>query len=135
MNANNFTDNSVKVYRFTPIKFNKHDTIYQGIETNPGNSFITELVKVEKFQGFSKAYNLGLYFRIKDQSSWSKSTQVTGMWKTTLKETFYGDFRQNQTRTLLIFKISAENQVLTVYEYPRGYYPNRNVIDLLINSI
>jgi len=124
-----------KVFRFSPIKFNKHDTIYQAQSNNPNDSFITELVKIEKFQGYSKAYNLGLYFRIKNATSWAKSKQVTGLWKTTRKGAFYGDFRDGTTKTLLMFKIDDESNDLTVYEYPKGYNPPRNVIDLLINTI
>jgi hypothetical protein len=135
MNAFNITDNIKRVYRFIPIKFNKNDTIYQGLDSNSGNSFITPLVKVEKFQGYSNAYNLGLYFRIKDQSSWSKSKQITGMWKTNRKETFYGDIKDNERKTLLIFKICPDSQVLTIYEYLTGYYPNRSVIDSIVSQI
>lgn len=134
MTANNTIDKA-KTYRFNPIKFNKHDTIYQGIEDNPKDSFVTELVKIEKFQGYSKAYNLGSYFRIKNETSWAKSKQVTGLFKTTRKDAFYGDLKDSSTKTLLIFLIDQEGHELTVYEYPKGYYPSRTVIDNLINSI
>ena len=132
--ANNTTD-TPRVYRFNPIKFNKHDTVYQGFESNPKDSFITDLVKIEKFQGYSNAHNLGLYFRIKDQTSWAKSKQITGLWKTTRKEAFFGDFRESTSKTLLAFKIDPESHELRVYEYPRGYYPNRNVIDCIIRGL
>lgn len=122
-------------YRFYPIKFNKHDTIYQAIEENPKDSFLTEQVKVEKFQGYSKAYNIDLYFRIKDAKSWAKSKQITGFWKTMRKGAFYGDFKEGAMKTLLMFKIDDESQELTVWEYSRGYYPHRATIDLLINQI
>jgi hypothetical protein len=122
-------------FRFYPIKFNKHDTIYQAIEGNPKDSFITEQVKIEKFQGYSKAHNIELYFRIKNATSWAKSKQITGLWKTTQKGTFYGDFKEGTIKTLLIFKIDQESQELTVYVYPKGFNPYRNTIDLLINGI
>jgi len=131
----NTIDNAPKVYRFSPIKFNKHDTIYQAQPSNPNDSFITELVKIEKFQGYSKAYNLGLYFRIKDQTSWAKSKQITGLFKTPIKGAFYGNIKEATTKTLLMFKICDESHELTVYEYPKGYNPHRNVIDELINQI
>jgi hypothetical protein len=120
---------------FNPIKFNKHDTIYQANEDNPKNSFLTESVKIEKFQGYSKAYNLDLYFRIKDATSWAKSKKITGLWKTNQKGTFYGDFIEGSIKTLLIFKIDHESHVLTVYVYPKGYNPHRNTIDFLICRI
>jgi hypothetical protein len=134
MQTNNTTDKP-RLFKFSSIKFNKHDTIYKAQPNNPKDSFITELVKIEKFQGYSNAYNLGLYFRIKDQSSWSKSKQITGLFKTTRKGAFYGNIKGGTTKTLLLFKIDHESHDLTVYEYPKGYNPHRNVIDLLINTI
>lgn len=122
-------------FKFYPIKFNKHDTIYQAFENNPKDSFLTEQVKIEKFQGYSKAYNLDLYFRIKDAPSWAKSKQITGLWKTSQKGAFYGDFKEGAIKTLLMFKIDDESNELTVYLYPKGYNPHRNTIDLLINRI
>jgi hypothetical protein len=135
MRANNTTDNAPKVYQFNPIKFNKHDTIYQGQPENPKGTFITELVKIEKFQGYSNAYNLGLYFRIRDNSSWAKSKQITGLFKTPIKGAFYGNIKEGATISLLLFRINHESHELTVYEYPKGYNPHRNVIDLLITTI
>ena len=131
----NTTDNKPRLFRFSPIKFNKHDTIYQAFEDNPKDTFITELVKVEKFQGYSNAYNLGLYFRIRDASSWAKSKQITGLFKTPIKGAFYGNIKEGATISLLLFKIDPESHELTVYEYPKGYNPHRNVIDELINQI
>jgi hypothetical protein len=134
MKANN-TNDKPRLFRFSPIKFNKHDTIYYAQMNNPKDSFITELVKIEKFQGYSNAYNLGLYFRIKDQSSWSKSKQITGLFKTTRKGVYYGNIKEGATKTLLLFKIEHESNELTVFEYPKGYNPHRNVIDNLIYTI
>jgi len=131
----NKTNDKPRLFRFTAIKFNKHDTIYQAQPENPKDSFITEFVKIEKFQGYSNAYNLGLYFRIKDQSSWSKSKQITGLFKTTRKVAFYGNIKEGTTKTLLLFKIDHEGNELTVFEHPKGYNPHRNVIDNLIYTI
>lgn len=134
MQANNTIDKA-RIFRFNAIKFNKHDTIYQGIEDNAKDSFVTELVKIEKFQGYSNAHNLDLYFRIKDAPSWAKSKRVTGLWKTTRKEAFYGDIKELSIKTLLIFLIGSHGDDLTVYVYPTGYNPSRAVIDNLINTI
>ena len=136
MRANNTpqTPEPIK-HKFVVVKYNKHDTIYQLTFGNPETEIIKQNAKVEVFQKFSNAYNLGLYFRVKTASSWSKSKAVTGMFKTMRLNHFYGDFKDNMTKTLLLFKIDEERQVLTVYEYPNGYYPNRTTIDGLINSI
>ena len=122
-------------HNFEVVKYNKHDTIYQLCFGQLTNELVTQTVKIEKFQGFSKAYNLGLYFRIKNATSWAKSKQITGLWKTTRLNHFYGDFKQNEIKTLLLFKIDPESQTMCLYQYPKGYYPHRKVIDSLINQI
>lgn len=130
-----FTKGNVLMYRFKVIKLNKQDTIYTGFESNPSESFITELVKIERFQGYSNAYNLGLYFRIRNNSNWSKCKQVTGLFKTMRMNVFYGDHKSNGLKTLLLFKIDDIKEELTVFEYPDGYYPSRTIIDELVKEI
>jgi hypothetical protein len=122
-------------HTFEVVKYNKHDTIYQLCFGQPETELIKQTVKVEVYQNYSKAYNLGLYFRVKTATSWSKSKAVTGMFKTTHLNTYYGDQRTNKGKTLLLFKVDPESQTMCVYEYPKGYYPSRKVIDSLINQI
>lgn len=137
------------IHKFEVVKYNKNDTIYQkcfgqsekvkNIEWfdfgQPTNELITQTVKIEKFQGYSKAYNLGLYFRVKNASSWAKSKQITGLWKSTRINHYYGDNKAPEGKTLLLFKVDPESQTMTVYEYPKGYYPSRETIDLLIKTL
>ena len=123
------------IHKFEVVKYNKHDTIYQLCFGQPTNELITQTVKIEKFQGYSKAYNLGLYFRVKNATSWAKSKQITGLFKTMRFNIYYGNEKIKDSRTLLIFKIDPEKQMMWVYEYPKGYYPSRKVIDSLINQI
>jgi hypothetical protein len=136
MKANNTHQNPEPIiHKFEVVKYNKHDTIYQLCFGQPTNELITQSVKNEKFQGFSKAYNLGLYFRVKNASSWGKSKQITGLWKTTRLNHFYGDQTNDKGKTLLMFKVDPESQTMCVYEYPKGYYPSRKTIDSLINQL
>tara|TARA_B100000508_G_scaffold141092_1_gene146448 strand:+ start:115620 stop:116018 length:399 start_codon:yes stop_codon:yes gene_type:complete len=132
MGANN---NDPLIHKFEVVKYNKHDTIYQLCLGYPESETIKQLVKVEVFQNYSKAYNLGLYFRVKTSSSWKKSKALTGMFKTTRLNHYYGDYKTNKGKTLILFKIEPESQLMYVYEYPKGYYPSRKVIDSLINQI
>jgi len=122
-------------HTFEVVKYNKHDTIYQLYFGQSETELIKQTVKVEVYQNYSKAYNLGLYFRVKTATSWSKSKAVTGMFKTNHLNTYYGDQRINEVKTLLLFKIDPERQTMCVYEYPKGYYPSRKIIDLLICQI
>ena len=136
MKANNNTQAPEPIiHKFEVVKYNKHDTIYQLCFGQPINELITQTVKIEKFQGYSKAYNLGLYFRVKNATSWAKSKQITGLWKSTRINHYYGDNKSPEGKTLLLFKVDPESQTMTVYEYPKGYYPSRKTIDSLINQI
>lgn len=134
MNANNTIDNLKNTHSFKTIKVNKHSTIFERI-TDVKDSFITDFVKVEKFQGFSKAYNLGEYFRIKNQSSWAKSKQVTGLWKSSRLNYFYGDNRTPTGKTLLIFYKDDRKDFITVYEFVESYYPSKVIIERIINNL
>ncbi len=120
-----------QVHKFKVFKINKHDTIYEGLQSNNLNSFVTQFVKIEKFQGYSNAFNLGLYLRVKDQSSWSKSKKVTGLWKTNRKNVYYGDLKDKNFKTLLLVRINPETNELFIYEFQRGYYPSRQTIETL----
>ena len=131
MQANNTLQANVKEFRFNVFKTNKQDTIYQGIETNPDDSIITNLVKIERFQGYSNAYNLGLYFVIKNASSWAKSKKITGLWKTQKECVFYGDIKEGNVKTLLLLKINY----LRILEFEKGYYPSKSMIDKLSNDL
>ena len=136
MNANNNTRNDKPtIHTYKVIKYNKHDTIYQLNVPDNISNLLTEYVKIETFQGYSNAYNLGLYFRVKNLSSWKKSKQVTGLFKTMRPNHYYGNERTSTGKTLLLFIIDEEGQKLTIYEYPKNYNPHRTVIDKLINSI
>ena len=135
MKANNI-NHLAKVHEYIAVKFNKHDTIY--LHSNSGlllDSFLTDEVKIEVFQGYSKAQNLGLYFRIKNQSSWKTSKQVTGLFKSMRKGVYYGNNKEGAIRTLLFFNIQNEGEKLTVYEFQNGYNPTRSILDNLINEI
>lgn len=136
MRANNTPQSpEPTIHKFEVAKYNKHDTIYQLCLGQIENGLITQTVKIEKFQGYSNAYNLGLYFRVKNASSWAKSKQITGLWKTTRLNHFYGDHVTPGGKSLLLFKIDPEGQNMRVFQYPNGYYPNRTTIEGLINSI
>jgi hypothetical protein len=134
MKANNI-HNPIRIAKYQSIKINKHDIIYQCLDEVLDKSFLTNVVKIEKFQGFSKVFNVDLYFRIKDQSSWAKSKQITGLFKTNTKNVFYGDFKHLGVKTLLVFRLSKERDVLMVYEFPKGCCPHKSVIDKTITQL
>lgn len=125
----------VIVYRFKESKVNKNSTIYQLEDSQTLSGWITDPVKIEKFQGFSKATNTDYYFKLRDQSNWAKCEQVTGLWKTPYKGVFYGDRRMQGTKTLILFQLSINRENLTIYVYPNGYYPSQSVIYQLAQEL
>jgi hypothetical protein len=128
--ANNHQEQSLHL--FEAVKFNGHSTNYQlDPNTPPKNSYITEQVKIEKFQGFSAASGLDLYYRIKDRSSWAKSSQITGLFKTSTNGLYYGNVRSKQGRTLLLFKIAPNRSKMAIRTFPDGYFPEKSVINQL----
>jgi len=123
------------VHLFRITKENKTSTIYGRASTSHRYSFITDEVKIEDFQGYSNGKDFNLYFRIKDQSSWSKSEAVTGLYPTGIASVYFGNRRKGNTRTLLVFKFNHQDETLTVLEYPQGYYPSRAIIFDIVKTV
>ena len=133
VNANNTVTGigsgfGVKTYRFKAIKHNKQSIIFELIDGDLNNSFITQEVKLERFQRFSNATGIDYYLRLKNEPTWANSELVTGLFKTTRKGIFYGDRREKwEVRTLIMFKVTPDWQNLTLIVYPRGQFPKNQV--------
>lgn len=105
----------------------KSYTVYEFIEVQRGKKLLTDLLRIEQFQGKSNASNIKDYLRIRNCSNWSKCEQITGLRPTIKEGLFYGDWRKlNELnaikKTLLIFKFSNDRQTLFIDVY-RGFYP------------
>lgn len=123
-----------EVYHYKVVKVNKHSTIYECTTTPINSKWVTENVRIERFQGYSNAYNLAEYYRIKNDTSWHKSKQVTGLWKLNTFNVFYGDTGK-VNKTLLMFKTSTNRENLSVYVFKTGYYPSKEVIEHTANNL
>ena len=139
MKAENTTSKNLPIiHTYRPKKVNKTSTIYEYSNTielrdiNPDDNF-TKLVKLEVFQGYSKAKNLVYYFRLRDKSNWSKCKLVTGLFRTIKPNLFFGNIKENNYKTLIIFLIDDESN-LVIHKYPKGYNPSRKIIDQIIKS-
>lgn len=110
----------------------KSYTVYEFIEVQRGKNLLTDLLRIEQFQGKSNASNINNYLRIRNCSNWSKCEQITGLRPTIKEGLFYGDWRKlNELnvikKTLLIFKFSKDRQTLFIDVY-RGFYPLNPVL-------
>ena len=120
---------------YNAVKFNKCDTQYQSSNSIPESCFLTDRVKIEKYQGYSKAYNLGEYFRMRGATSWKSGEQVTGLWKTGRANVYRGDRRTKEGKTIILFEFNNDRTRLTVYVFPENYYPSTSKISSLVNSL
>lgn len=125
----------VDKYSYRANKFNKCDTQYELTHNLPSGAILTDRVKIEAFQGFSNAYNLGEYFRLRGATNWKDGKQLTGIWKTSTPNIFYGDRRTNKGKSLLMFVFGVNRESLTVYVYPDGYYPHKTQIETIAGGL
>jgi len=121
------------VYR--AVKINKCDIQYQITSVLPDRSCLTERIKLEKFQGFSKAHNLWEYLRLRGATSWKSGEQVTGLFKTPDRNIFYGDRKTTKGKSLILIFKSSDLETVTIYTYPEGYYPSQKKIIYLIDPL
>jgi len=110
----------------------KSYTVYELVEVTGNKNLLTDILRIEKFQGKSNASNINDYLRLRNFSNWSKSEQVTGLRPTTKEGLFYGDWRKHNEsntlkKTLLLFQLSKDRKTLFIDVY-RGFYPNHNGI-------
>ena len=123
---------TIVLYR--AVKFNKCDTQYKSTISIPSNHWITERVKIEAFQGYSKAYNLAEYFRTRGATSWKGGECISGLWKSERPGVYYGDRKSSKGKSLILFFRSKDHEQLKVVSFPDGYYPSKSMIVQLINQ-
>lgn len=110
----------------------KSYSIFEIDEVSNGTLLLTELLRIEKFQGKSSTTRVDDYLRLRtDPKSWTRSQLITGLRPTAIKNLFSGDSKpigKNSTvKTLLMFLFSNDRKTLTIDVY-RGFYPNHNGI-------
>ena len=114
----------------------KSYTIYSIVEVDRNKNLLTDILRIEKFQGKSNALNINDYLRLRNTTNWSKCEQVTGLKLTKKSHVFFGDRRNKETsrKTLLLFTYSNDKQTLFIDVY-RGFYPNHNgILENIINT-
>ena len=123
------------VHEYKRVKANKCDNQYLIDGQLQKSTFLTERIKVEAFQGFSNASNLGEYFRLRGATSWKGGEQVTGLWKTDYPHIYYGDRRTKKGKTLILFLYGTNKDTITIQTFSDGYYPNINTIRNLVKNL
>jgi hypothetical protein len=137
----NSTGNTPQYIRHTYKVSNelKSYSVYQLTEVTGNKNLLTDILRIEKFQGKSNASNIIDYLRLRNSSAWSKSEQVTGLRPTDKEGLFYGDWRKldksdTLKKTLLLFQFSTERKILFIDVY-RSFYPNHiGILQNIINT-
>jgi hypothetical protein len=117
----------------------KSYTVFEFIEVQRGNNLLTDLLRIEQFQGKSLTTRVDDYLRLRtDPKSWTRSQLITGLRPTSNSLLFSGDSKpieKNTTvKTLLMFLFSVDRQTLFIDVY-RGFYPNHNgILQNIINT-
>lgn len=131
-------DNTTKsVYKYKAIKVNKTSIIYEIDrpepikETHP-EDYLTNLIKIEKDQGFSKA-NVCYWLRVRNESNWNKCETPTGLFRTLNPKLYHGDIKTNKGKTLILFYFDEVNN-LQIFTYQNGFYPDRKQLEFIIKN-
>jgi hypothetical protein len=117
----------------------KSYTVYEFVEVRRGENLLTDLLRIEQFQGKSLTTRVDEYLRLRtDPKSWTRSKLITGLRPTLNKSLFSGDSKpidKNTTvKTLLMFLFSTDRQTLFIDVY-RGFYPIHNgILQNIINT-
>lgn len=117
----------------------KSYSIYQFAEVTGNTNLLTEILRIEKFQGKSNATNINDYLRLRTSTNWQKCQMITGLRLTNREGLFYGDWLKSNeldtpTKTLLIFVFSKDRKSLIIDVY-RGFYPNhKGILQNIINT-
>jgi len=117
----------------------KNYSVLELVEVEGNNNQLTDLIRIEKFNGKSNATNIKDYLRLRTSTSWDKSEKITGLRPTQNELLFYGDWlKVNECnalkKTLLIFYFSKDRKNLFIDVY-RGFYPiHKGILQNIINT-
>ena len=117
----------------------KSYTVFELVEVEGNNNLLTDLIRIEKFNGKSNATNIKDYLRLRTATSWDKSQKITGLRPTENDLLFYGDYlKLNESnalkRNLLIFLFSKDLKNLFIDVYT-GFYPlHKGILQTIIKA-
>ena len=117
----------------------KSYSVYQIAEVRGNSNLMTELLRIEKFQGKSNATLITDYLRLKTTTNWATSEKITGLRPTKKEVLFYGDWlkldKSNTTKKTLLIFIFFENRKTLIIDVYRGFYPNhKGILQTILNK-
>ncbi|MFY7665314.1 hypothetical protein [Flavobacterium sp.] len=118
----------------------KSYSVYQITAVDDNKNLLTDVLRIEKFQGKSNATNIKDYLRLRTATNWQKCQMITGLRPTQRRVLFYGDRKKvnesnemDELKELLIFVFSENREILIIDVY-RGFYPyNKGILQNILN--
>lgn len=108
-------------YIFREIHKVQTYTVFELVELEQGKpNKLAETVRIEQFRNKSNATGIDLYFRLRDDTAWSKCTKITGL-RPYKNGTYYGDDRRTG-KSLILFHLMDDEKTLVV-DYFNAFYP------------
>lgn len=109
------------IYKVDSVR--KSNACYKLDDFYNGSKKLTDIVRIEKFRGYSASKRNDDYFRIKDNPLWKDCTMLTGLRKTLITNVFYGDSIK-KGKSLILFQLSDDRTTLIV-DFFEGFYPTK----------
>lgn len=116
------------VYEVSSVQ--KSNLCYKIVEVYNGTKQLTDIVRIEKYRGYSNSKFNENYFRIKDNPYWKDCTMLTGLRETLKPNVFYGDSIQNK-KSLILFQLSDDKTTLIIDVF-KGFYPTQKTLNRII---
>jgi hypothetical protein len=110
----------------------KSCSVYQFDKVQRGENLLTDLLRIEQFQGKSLTTRVDDYLRLRtDKKSWTRSQLIKVLRPTTIHGLYSGDCKpigkSSNVKTLLMFLFSKDRKTLTIDVYS-SFYPNHKGI-------
>ena len=95
---------------------------------------LTDTLRIEKYNGYSKATGINFYLRLRTDSNWQRCQKVTGLRPTGRKLLFEGNLLDNGKKSLLLFDFNKETGGLIIDVYKDFYPYHKGQLKKIVNQ-
>ena len=100
--------------------------------------FLTTLIRIEEYRKDSNSTGIQEYLRLRDESSWNKSSLISGLRPTSKPNLFYADAEEGKingnSKTLIMFYFDKPKERLIVDVYKDFYPYHPELLQQIISS-
>jgi len=121
-------------HRYKVTKALKTYCVYSLIGSSSGTPLLPDTIRIEKYNGYSKATSINYYLRIRNTTNWQTCEKVTGLRPTGRKLLFEGNWLKDGKKSLLLFEFTPQPDQLIIDVY-RAFYPyHRGLLTKIANN-